>query len=334
MTMPESYRCWVCGRNSDEVNAVFHVEPPEDAELVKQASQIGWFKEKFLESAGIWRKSLPKDFRDMDFVFVVSNPDQFKAVKIVAEVNDARKLMMDWLVKASGILRRGEQGQIQNLNPASLTAAERDSLVKAIEQFEGRWRRQLAKEEGEGAASKDPAGFQGMSLAEGLEFLIAGGILYYEVQAMLIQFARNSLISKMPRWSVQIVEGRWGVHIPMCDVCAGLFQGIRVGRTAPGSEPERPQQVPPKPSHRPEPEAVQVAAPVPAPVAVPAPAPKHDRAAELAAEIPAGASPEYVELVKKLGPAAGDGSEKPKYLHDHRIKEEWDELVEKQSKQS
>ena len=40
MTMPENNKCWVCGRTADDINTIFHVEPPEDAELVKQANQI------------------------------------------------------------------------------------------------------------------------------------------------------------------------------------------------------------------------------------------------------------------------------------------------------
>jgi hypothetical protein len=324
MTMLESYACWICGRSAEEINAVFHVDPPEDAEFAKQASQIAWFKEKFIESAGTWRKSLPKDFKEMDFLFVISNPDQFKAVKIVPEVNDARKLMMDWLVKASTMLRNGEQGEIQHLNMASLAAEERESLVKALDQFEGRWRRRLAKEEREEATARDPAGFQGMSLAEGLEFLIAGGLLYYDIQAMLIQFARTALINSMPHWNVQMVEGRWGVQIPMCDVCSGLVVGLRGPRLAAPAEAEHKVAVPPRLSHKPEPVA---------PVAAAA-APKRDKADELAEEIPAGASAEYVELVKKLGPAAADAADKTRYLHNHRMKEDWDEMVDGKSEQA
>ena len=324
MSMQESNRCWICRRTSEEINAVFHVEPPEDAEFAKQASQVAWFKEKFTESAGTWRKSLPKDFREMDFLFVISNPDQFKAVKIVPEVNDSRKLMMDWLVKASTMLRKGEEGQILNLNTATIRPEEKDSLIKALDQFEGRWRRRLAKEEGPAAGAQDPAGFQGLTLTDGLEFLIAGGLLYYDIQAMLIQFARNALLASMPHWDVHLVDGRWGVQIPMCDVCAGLMIGLRGAKLAPLAEPEHKVSAPAKPSHKPEPVAPAVAAP----------APKKDKAQEVADEIPAGASAEYVELVKKLGSASGDAAEKPRYLHDHRMKEDWDEMVDDQSKQA
>jgi hypothetical protein len=315
----------VCGRTSEEINAVFRVESTEDAELAKQASQIDWFKSKFMDSAVAWRKGIPKDFKDMDFLFVISNPDQFRVIKIIGEVDDARKLMMDWLVKASTALRKQEDAPLQAMKLSWLSKEERESIVKTFEQFEGRWQRRLARDEGAAGSSKELAGFQGLGLADGLEFLIAGGILYYDIQGMLIQYARRAAASRTPQWRVQVVEIGGYAPVAVCDICAGMIRGMRGAR--PEVEEEVEQKVAPaqpRPSHQPE---------APVPSAAPA-APKKTRAQEAVDEIPAGASPEFVELIKKIGPSAEDTPAKTHNLHEHRMKEDWDEMVEEKAKQA
>jgi len=321
--MPGPSECWVCGRTAEDISALFKIEVPEDTELTKQASQINWFRTKFMESAANWRKSIPKEFREMDFLFVISNPDQFKTVKVIGEVDDSRKHMMDWLVKASFMLRKGEEGQLQNLNLSSLDAPSRQSIVRAIEQFEATWHRRLAREEGQAASSAGAAGFQGLNLGDGLEYLIAGGLLYYDIQAMLIQFARNAAISKLPQWHVQVLTIRGFAPVAVCDVCSLLIQGLRVGREAPMEPAHEAAPVEAKPSHGPE-------APVPA---VPQVAPKRSKAQAAAEEIPAGASDEFVKLIEKFGPADDADAPKTHYLHEHRLKEDWDEIAEKSAEQ-
>jgi hypothetical protein len=327
--MPGPLECWVCGRTAEEISAVFHIESTEDAELAKQASQIDWFKSKFMDSAVAWRKAIPKDFKDMDFLFVISNPDQFKAIKMIAEVDDSRKLMMDWLVKASYALRKGEEGPLQIMKMSWLSKEERVSIVGSLEQFESRWHRRLARDEGEAGGPNELAGFQGLSLTDGLEFLIAGGLLYYDIQVMLIQYARRAAASRLPQWRVEVKAVGGYAPVAVCDICAGLITGLRGTRPEIVTEVEAhveqrvvPSQ--PKPSSPPE---------APVPEVVPT-APKKTRAQEAADEIPAGASPEFVELIKKIGPSAEETAPKTHNLHEHRLKEDWDEMVEGKAKQA
>ena len=324
--MPDLLRCWLCGRTGEEVSAVFKVELPEDLELGKKAQQIEWFRSKFNEGAVGWRRATPREFKDMDFLFVVSNPDQFTPFKVIGEINDARRLMMDWLVKASSALRKGDEAALQSMSLSSLAKGEREQIVRLMDQFEARWRRRLAKEEGDQKGANFPAGFQGTGLADGLEFLIAGGVLYYDVQATLIQIARNAIAGNQPKWAVQsnAIEG-YG-FVPTCDVCAGLVRGFRGAHpeTEPEAEPEKSmaaaQASSMKPSHKPEP-----AKPEMAPVA------KKAKTAEQM-DLPPDSSPEFVDLIKKLGPSGKAAESKQMHgLHEHRLKEDWDEIAENSS---
>jgi hypothetical protein len=329
--MPELLRCWLCGRTGEELSAAFKVDSVEDIELAKKATQIEWFRSKFNEAAAGWRRAAPREFKDMDFLFIVSNPDQFTAFKVIGEINDARRLMMDWLVKSSSALRKGDEVSLQSMSLSSLAKGERDQILRLMDQFEARWHRRLAKEEGEAKGANYPAGFQGIGLAEGLEFLIAGGTLYYDVQALLIQIARNAVANSQPKWGVQayVIEGSQPTSV--CDTCAGLIRGFRgaIPQTEVEPEPEKaaaPALSPQAPTTGHGPTAGK---PEIAPVVA-----KKGKTAE-GIEIPPEASPEFVDLIKKLGPAKKSSESKTTHsLHEHRLKEDWDEMVEKKSEGS
>ena len=62
--------------------------------------------------------------------------------------------------------------------------------------------------------------------------------------------------------------------------------------------------------------------------------PKKTRVQEAVDEIPPGASKEFVELIKKIGPSNEETAPKTHNLHEHRMKEDWDEMVEEKAKQA
>lgn len=319
--MQQPMKCWVCGRGAEEIHATLVIDDEGDAEFNKQLGQINWFRTKLTESAAAWRRALPRDFKDMDFNFVVSNPDQFKGFTVIGEMVDARSALMDWPARAAVALRKGDEGMLQDLKLAALKAEDRSAILNTLEQFENRYRRLFTKDESLGRADF-PAGFEGISLGDGLEYLIAGGGLYYDIRTMLVQFARNEELSKRPRMSVDAIQLRGFGAVPICDVCRAVFAGLR---GAPEEAVDRPQaeivKPPPQPSHKPEPVA---------PKAV-QPAPKKVRAQEQIEEVPAGASPGYLEIVKKLGaPKQGEEEPKMRSLHEHRMKEDWEEILEQQ----
>src|SRR5712692_238584 len=135
--MPDASRCWVCGRSAEEITTSLDAETPEEAEIKKQITQIAWFRSKFLESAAVWRRSIPREFKDMDFSFVTNNADQFRVIDVLGELIDAKKLMLDWLGEASNSLRKGE-GALGTVQVATLNKAESEALTRALELFEGK----------------------------------------------------------------------------------------------------------------------------------------------------------------------------------------------------
>jgi len=319
--MPEPSRCWVCHRSLEEIKAAIDTETQEERELKKQMSQVTWTKSKFTESADLWRKTLPRDFKDMDFQFIATNSSQFSTIKGLAEVLDAKKLMVDWLSDASSKIRKGGDEMRTLPELAQLEESEAESLVKTLDQFEARSRRTLQPDaHKEGYASA----FDGLKLFEGLEFLIAQGLLYYDVRTQLLNFALARAIAKKPTATMKTVQANAYPPVPVCSVCETLMVGLR----APERKMEQPAGLPEaeQAPARPEEKATEKQAETVAEsemVVVPA------VAAVAEAE---GVTPAVAEIMKKIGPATKDAP-KTRGLHEHRATEEWDEIQQKQAQQ-
>jgi len=319
--MMQLTKCWVCGRSGEEIKAALVEGDQEGSELDKEFSQVAWFRSKFNESATAWRRAVPKDFREMDFGFVTGNPDQFGAVTFIGEVNDARSVMMDWLSRASVAISKGDEGALQNLNLTSLGNGDRETLARSFELFESHWHRLLAKEEAENGKANYPTGFDGLGLADGVEYLISAGLLYYDAQNMLIQFKKNAETAKRPKFGIRVVQSKFG-PVPLCDVCAGLVVGLRSAETEVVEQPEVGiVREPHKRVRQPE-----VVAPV-----IARPAAKQAQAQTSEDESSLKASPGYLDIVRKLGPSSEEMGPRPTYLHDHRMKEAWDDILEQRA---
>jgi len=307
--MPEAPRCWVCHRSVEEITAAVDTETAEERELKKQISLASSTKMKFTESADIWRKTLPRDFKDMDFQFIAANAAQFGTIKMLAEVLEAKKSMVDWLADTSSRLR--DDGETKDLPElSSIEKLEVDSLVRMLDQFELKSRRTIQDDaHKEGYAT----GFEGLKLFEGLEFLIAQGLLYYDVRAQLLTFALARASKKKPRKSLRMVQSNGYPPVQLCSVCEGLIAGLRAPERRAEEQVVTTEAVP-KPAKREEkvPENMPPAETVVAPVVV--------------AE---GVSPSVAEIMNKLGPATKEPP-KTRSLHEHRATEEWDEVLKQQ----
>jgi hypothetical protein len=322
--MPEASRCWVCGRSAEEIQSSLDAETPEEADIKKQITQITWFRSKFLESAAVWRRSIPKEFRDMDFSFVTNNADQFRSIDVLGELIDAKKLMLDWLGEASNSIRKGD-GALGTVSVSTLTKAESEALTRALDLFEGKWHRYLSKEEkARPGAAVLPVGFEGLKLGDGLEYIVAGGLFYYDFQTQLFDVARIKAAAAKPKWTIGLVGVPGNPRVALCNVCESLIKELRV----PGRELTRVLESAPAaraskeraPVQEPTEEVHQAAAVPQMAVEAATMAPVQEQ------EVVEG-SPQFVELVKKIGPSnPAKENNRGRFLHEHRLKEDWEEV--------
>lgn len=251
--MQEPSRCWVCRRTDAEVAAFADVETSREREILKQMSQVTRFRADFIQSADVWRKGVPKELKEFDFKFVISNPEQFKSIriangllgeiaapsKLLGEIADAKKLTVDWLDNVALILRKGD-GEVPGFGALSpFEKTDRDQLGKMMDQFEAKWHRRIGIK---GAApSGYKQGFDGLKLFDGLEFMIAVGILYYDVQAQLLDMARRKEINTKPKRGVSALPVNGYPPVPLCSVCVDVMREMSSQHFA--TEPTVPQQV-------------------------------------------------------------------------------------------
>ena len=245
--MPEESRCWLCHRSDAEVSAFADVETSREREILQQASQVTRFKADFVQSAEAWRKGLPKELKEFEFEFVTSNADQFKPIrigngllgeivapnKLLAEIVEARKLTADWLERVALALREGD-GEIPGFGPLSrFEKADMQLLNGMVDQFEAKWRRRIGSDGSRGA---DPNGyvhgFEGLKLFDGLEFMIAVGLLYYGVQAQLLDMARRKEISSKSKRGISVLPVNGYPRVPLCSVCVEVMRELGSRRFA------------------------------------------------------------------------------------------------------
>jgi len=236
--MSEPPRCWVCHRSEPEVSAFADVETPREKEIQQQTSQITRSRGDFIASADGWRKGLPKELREFEFEFVVSNADQFKPIrigngllgeiaapnKLLREISDAKKQTVDWLEDAAPVLREGD-GEVPGFGALShFEKADRELLSKMVGQFEAKWHRRIGSKGADHGGQKQ--GFDELKLFDGLDFMMAVGTLYYDVQAQLLDMARRREFNSKTKRSILAVPMNGYPPIPLCSVCGGLMGGL------------------------------------------------------------------------------------------------------------
>jgi hypothetical protein len=259
--MSEQSRCWFCHRSDAEVSAFADVETPKEREIIQQMSQVTRFKADFVQSADGWRKGVPKELKEFDFKFVTSNADQFKPIrigngllgeiaapnKLLGEIGDAKKLTNDWLENVVLVLRKGV-GDVPGFGAlSSYEEADREQLSKMVDQFEAKWRRRIGTDGSKGTDHGGyKQGFEGLKLFDGLDFMIATGILYYEVQAQLLDMARKKEINNKPKRGVGVLLVNGYPPIPLCSVCIDIMKELNLHQI----EPPIPEEVSAAPTVR------------------------------------------------------------------------------------
>jgi hypothetical protein len=243
--MPEPLRCWVCHRSEAEISSFADVETPREREILQQMSQVTRFRSDFVVSADVWRKGIPPGLKEFDFNFVTSNADQFKSIRSLGEMATARKMTVDWLENVANILRKGD-GEVPGFGVLSpFEKADRNQLSRMVDQFETKWRRHIGSDGNGDASNGFRSGFEGLKLFDGLEFMIAMGTLYYDVQAQLLDMARRREIGSKPKRGVSVRPVHGYPPVPLCSVCLDLMREL--GSHQSSVEAAVPQQVSPAP---------------------------------------------------------------------------------------
>ena len=219
MAPPRISKCWMCGRSSDEVNSSVG-RIPQETELDRRFARMTELMGKFSRASAEWGNLVPDQFKTFEFEFVLNNPNQFKGMRFLTEVDDSRKSIVIPLKVAIGNVRNGVEGSIGGVKISPTDMAKKDVFLKEVGDFERRTNRNL---NGSGGDGSKPLGFDGMRIGQGLAFMREVGMLYFSIQEKLLELEKEDEMSKRPVFAVSIakVNGLPG-EIPLCTVCQNL----------------------------------------------------------------------------------------------------------------
>ena len=216
-------KCWICGRNSDEVSSSVG-RPPEELELDSRLERMEDLKAKFNRASAEWGNLVPEQFKTLAYDFIVGNPAQFKSIRFLSEVDDARKSIVMPLQVAVGNVRSRTEASLGGVKIAPGDALKRNVLLSEIDEFERRTGRYL---NGSGGSAQMPHGSEGLVVAQGLAYLRETGMLYFVIQEKLLEAEKEEEMSKRPVFAVSIakVSGLPG-DVPVCTVCQNLVTSL------------------------------------------------------------------------------------------------------------
>ena len=257
--MSEESRCWFCHRSDAEVAAFAEVVTPKEGEIAQRMAHVSRLRGEFVQSADAWRKGIPKELKEFDFTFVTSNADQFKPIrigngllgeivapnKLLGEILEEKKMTFDWLGSMALALREGE-GEVTGFGDiSSFEKADQDLLNRMIEQFEAKWRRRVVSKRADHGGYEE--GLEGLKLFDGLEFMIAVGTLYYDLQARLLEMPKKKESSSKTKRGVSVLSVSGYPPVPLCSVCVDTMKELSSRRFVVGqSVPQRVVAEPPK----------------------------------------------------------------------------------------
>ncbi len=179
---------------------------------------------KFNRASGEWGNLVPEQFKSLDFDFVLANQPQFKSMRFIVEIEDARKSLIMPLQLAVGSARSGSEVSIGGAKIPSTEGFRRELLIREADAFEQRVGRHI-----NGSGGKDPLshGFNGLKLGQGIGFMREMGMFYFEVQEKLLAAEKDEEMSRKPTFAVTVARAK-GLpgDIPVCTVCQNLVTSL------------------------------------------------------------------------------------------------------------
>ena len=221
MAPKDGIRCWICGRTVEEVQRSIGNPAVEPSEAEKSLGRVNDQRARFYKVASDWGDSVPDQFRNMDFNFVMGNPAQFKSLRFIDDVEQAQKAYIEPL---PGILAQAKKGEEVTIGEVKLgeDARKRDSVVRQLEDFEKRSGRSLSMLDG-----PKPRAFDGLKLGDGLRYLRDLGALHFALQQKVLEIDQEDEKKKLPTFGISMAKIKsFPRAVPLCTVCESLIKGL------------------------------------------------------------------------------------------------------------
>jgi len=216
-------RCWICGRAPDEVSSSVGHPAEKETEIDRSMLRLAESKARFSASSREWWDGVPDQFRTIDFSFVINNAAQFRGIRFIGEVEEARKSLAEPLRVTAENIRKGVDASMAGVVITPSDAAKKGIVMGEIAEFEKKTGRHVDG----GDDQSMPHEFDGLKLGQGIGFLRELGMLSFAVQEKLLEAEKEEEMAKRPTFGVSVakVNGLPG-EVPVCTVCQNLITGL------------------------------------------------------------------------------------------------------------
>ena len=219
--MSDELKCWVCSRTTSDVRSALEHQESEEMHLREMLSQVAHVKSKFVNSSRLWEHNLPVELREMDLLFVIANRKQFESFKMVEGVLET-KILLDKLCECLQDVHKGEHASLGFVTLPSSNSEDREFLMAELAHLEEMTHRRLCGGD-DSRGDWDSHGLQGLTMAEGLDYLRTVGTYYFEVQTKMLERELTGVMSKRSHWGVNLFRIEGFPQIPLCHVCETLL---------------------------------------------------------------------------------------------------------------
>lgn len=203
--MNDNLNCWICGRNSMEIDNIYGSDDPSVIKLKDTMNSIKKSKQDFLEKSNPWIGQVPEAFSNMDYSFVIHNPDNFSQnIPFIEE-----------LIKNHNFITKSMSDLIRDIKQEYMPATDIEKIApELLVDIQNR------------ANKVPPGGLNTLKLADGIKYLqqindvvIDYNLAQEEIKLRVLQKAKIDFASV----DNYIIDEKL---VPLCIVCRELMRGF------------------------------------------------------------------------------------------------------------
>jgi hypothetical protein len=197
------------------------------AQVKDKLLRVAQLKSQFVELSALWAGSLPAEFMEMEMRFALDNRERLGSFRVLNEMADARYLVRR-LGEAAHTISAGKPVSFGGISLPLSRKGERALLLSRYEAFEERIQRAYAAAETHKEDDGHPRGVDDLVLAQGLERLREGVVLYFQTQKELLESELSTKLHSAAGSQVGFVRLEGLPNVPLCTVCQDLLHKPQV----------------------------------------------------------------------------------------------------------
>jgi hypothetical protein len=208
-------KCWLCRRTANDVREVMGRPTSKELEVERLIGMVKGSKAAFESRSALWTELVPEQLKNIEFGFILKNPEAFKSVEFADELVKTKKFLVDAIVEVTKCARSGKNGSLGVVEFSGKDERQTSLLILEAGDFERRT----------GRAVDSPGLFEGADLRQGIGILREAGLVYFAIQWGILRLLMEDAMRNRPRVGVSVflLDGV-ADSVSLCSVCEGLLK--------------------------------------------------------------------------------------------------------------